>query len=201
MKKVSVLLCAAVLVIAMTGCGTESIGIIGGSDGPTDVIVDSGKESAYRSEKEPVKVVKVDGFWYYETGEDSDTSGRCGTLDGYFTKTADEYELPKKDHQSNFDLKNPDYNGYQMGMTADTIEIPIGDDWEIFKKLYDPEKDLSKYQYILKVKGQTQYSFGEAEYIVLTNDLSITANTIAKSYLSAQSGDMLDIYLVSIDTD
>ena len=46
MKKVSVLLCAAVLVIAMTGCGTESIGIIGGSDGPTDVIVDSGKESA-----------------------------------------------------------------------------------------------------------------------------------------------------------
>ena len=86
-------------------------------------------------------------------------------------------------------------------MAEDTIEIPIEDDWEIFKKLYDPEKDLSQYKYIMKVEGETEYSFGDAEYIILTNDLDITTNDIAKSYLSSQSADVLDIYVVSMDTD
>ena len=190
-----------VIIAAMTGCDTTSIGIIGGSDGPTNVIVSSGKESKYHSEKEPVKVVKVGGFLYYETGEDNDISGRCGTLDGHFTKAAEKYEIPQNDNESNFDLKDPDYSGYQIGMAEDTIEIPIEDDWEIFKKLYDPEKDLSQYKYIMKVEGETEYSFGDAEYIILTNDLDITTNDIAKSYLSSQSADVLDIYVVSMDTD
>lgn len=201
MKKLCALLFSLVIIAAMTGCDTISIGMIGGSDGPTDVIVSSGKESKYRSEKEPVKVVKVDGFLYYETGEDNDISGRCGTLDGHFTKAAEKYEIPQNDNESNFDLKDPDYSGYQVGMAEDTIEIPIEDDWEIFKKLYDSEKDLSQYKYIMKVEGETEYSFGEAEYIVLTNELDITANDIAKSYLSSRSADALDIYLVTMDTD
>ena len=201
MKKIYALLCSVIIIAAMTGCDATSIGMIGGSDGPTDVIVNSGKESKYRSEKEPVKVVKVGGFLYYETGEDNDISGRCGTLDGHFTKAAEKYEIPQNDNESNFDLKDPDYSGYQVGMSEDTIEIPIGNDWEIFKKLNDPEKDLSQYKYIMKVEGETEYSFGDAEYIVLTNDLNITANDIAKSYLSSQSTDALDIYIVSFDND
>lgn len=201
MKKLCVLLFSLVIIAAMTGCDTISIGMIGGSDGPTDVIVSSGKESKYRSEKEPVKVVKVGGFLYYDTGEDNDISGRCGTLDGHFTKAVEKYEIPQNDNESNFALKDPGYSGYQIGMTEDTIEIPIEDDWEVFKKLYDPEKDLSQYKYIMKVEGETEYSFGDAEYIVLTNDLNITANDIAKSYLSSQSADVLDIYIVSMDTD
>lgn len=201
MKKLCVLLFSLVIIAAMTGCDTISIGMIGGSDGPTDVIVSSGKELKYRSEKDPVKVVKVGGFLYYETGEDNDISGRCGTLDGHFTKAAEKYEIPQNENESNFALKNPGYSGYQIGMTEDTIEIPIEDDWEIFKKLYDSEKDLSQYKYIMKVEGETEYSFGDAEYIVLTNDLNITANDIAKSYLSSQSADVLDIYIVSMDTD
>lgn len=201
MKKLFALLCSVIMIAAMTGCEATSIGIIGGVDGPTDIVVSSEKKSNYRSNKEPVRVVKVDGFLYYETGEDNDTSDRCGTLDGHFTKTAEKYGIPQNDNESNFDLKDPDYSGYQVGMSEDTIEIPIEDDWEIFKKLYDSEKDLSQYKYIMKVEGETEYSFGDAEYIVLTNDLDITANDIAKSYLSSQSADVLDIYIVSMDTD
>lgn len=201
MKKVYILLCVAVIIIAMTGCNKKTIGIIGGSDGPTDMAVSSQKKTNYRSEREAVRVVKLGGFLYYETGEDKDQGGRSETLDGYFTKTADRYEIPKNDNESNFDLRDPRGSGYKIGMTDDTIEIPIDDDWEIFKKLYDQEKDLSQYQYIMKVEGETQYSFGDAEYIVLTNDLNVTANDIAKSYLDSQSGDKLDIYIVSTDTD
>ncbi|MBE5039069.1 hypothetical protein [Ructibacterium gallinarum] len=201
MKKLCSLLFSLVIIAAMTGCDAISIGMIGGSDGPTNVIVSSGKESKYRSEKEPVKVVKVGGFLYYETGEDNDISGRCGTLDGHFAKAAEKYEIPQNDNESNFELNDTNCSGYQIGMAEDTIEIPIENDWEIFKKLYDPEKDLSQYKFIMKVEGKTEYSFGDAEYIVLTNDLDITANDIAKSYLSSQSADVLDVYIVSMDTD
>lgn len=54
---------------------------------------------------------------------------------------------------------------------------------------------------ILKVTGETQYSFGNAEYIVLTNDMDVTAGDIADLYLSSQYNSAQDVYIVSINTD
>lgn len=174
----------------------------GGADGPTKIMVGEKKDDKqYRSEKEPVKAIMLDGSIYFETSEDDDMQGRCGTLDGNFTKTVDKWEIPKKDNEANFELKSKDYCGYQLGFTEDTIEVPIGDDWEIFKKIDEPEKDLTKYKYILKVEGDTQYKHGESEYIILSNSLDITANDVAKSLLSSTSTDSMDIYIVATDSD
>lgn len=195
MKKLYVFL-ISVMVLNATGCARRSVGVIGGADGPTKIIVGEKNGKVYRSEKEPVKAVMIDGCIYYETGEDNDAEARCGVLDGSFEKAVDKWELPKNDNESNFEIKN---NGYQVGVAEDTIEILIGDDWEIFRKIYDSEKDLTQYKYIIEVEGDTQYKFGEKEYIVLTNDLDITANDVAKSLFSSDSGDYLDVYIVEVD--
>lgn len=194
---------SALLCITLTACeNTGDIGIIGGADGPTSIIAAKKKANKqYRSEKEPVKAIMLNGYIYYETGEDRDVTAKCGTLDGNFTKAVDQWELPKKDNEANFALKSKEYCGYQWGITEATIEVPIGDDWEIFKKLDDPEKDLTQYQYILKVEGDTQYKHGKSEYIILSNTLDVTANDVAKSNFSSDSNDHMDIYIVAADLD
>lgn len=195
MKKLYMFL-IIVMVLTATGCAGQSVGVIGGADGPTKIIVSDKKGKVYRSEKEPVKAVMIDGCIYYDTGEDNDAESRCGVFDGSFEKAVDKWELPKNNNESNFEIKN---NGYQIGAREDAIEILIGDDWEIFRKIYDSEKDLTQYKYIIDVEGDTQYKFGEKEYIVLANDLDITANDVAKSLFSSDSGDYLDVYVVEFD--
>lgn len=172
------ILLIAVVVLSMAGCSSQSIGVIGGADGPTTVFVTGGKNKEYKSEKEPVKAVMLDGEIYYETGEENEMIGRCGNLDGGFTKAVDKWELPKNDNEANFELKSKDYCGYQLGFTENTIEVPIDDDWKIFKKIITDE-DIDRYKYVFKVEGDTKYQFGEKKYIILANDLNITANDVA----------------------
>lgn len=199
MKKFIVGMMMAVMLLS--GCANNSAGNSESADRPKKSTVYKDKEQKFFSEKEPVRAVKINGFLYYETGEDRDADAVCANLDGSFTKTVDYYEIPQNDNESNFDLIDKDYCGYRFGMSEDTIEIPIGDDCEIFKKIYDPQKDVMQYKYIMKLDGQTEYSFGEAEYIVLTNDKDITANDVAKSMFSSRSEDILDIYIVSFEKD
>lgn len=190
MKKFGFLMLAIVIAMSMVGCQARSIGIIGGQ---------GRYNKQYKSEREPVKAVMLDGSIYFETGEDNDMQGRCGTLDGNFTKTVDKWELPKRDNEANFELRNKNYCGYQMGIIEGTIEVPIGDDWEIFKKINEPEKDLTQYKYIFKVEGPTQYQHGDSEYVILANDLNISANDVAKSMFSSSSDDYIDIYILARD--
>ena len=182
MKRLAILFAVLITVLALVGCQSQSIGIIGGSDGPTNIVV-SENNKQYKSEKETVKAIMIDGFIYYETGEDNDTEGRCGTLDGEFEKAVDTWELPNNNNEANFEIKNRDC-GYQLGMIENTIEVPIGDDWEIFKKL-DTVQDISKYKYILKVEGKVDGAKDDVEYIILSNTLDVTANEVAKSQLSS----------------
>lgn len=185
MKKSIFLVLAIAFVLTLSACQSRSIGIIGGADGPTSIAVGEKKDSLqYPSEKEPVRAIMLDGYLYYDTGEDNDMLGRCGNLDGSFTKTVDKWELPKKDNEANFELKSKDYCGYQAGFTEGTIEVPIGDDWEIFKKL-ETEQDISEYKYILKVEGRVDGAKDDIEYIILSNTLEVTANDVAKSETSS----------------
>ena len=81
-------------VLLFSACGSKnSIGIIGGADGSTSVVV-SGKDKNAVYEKEPVRMVKIDGSLYYETDEDSELEARYGTLDGNLVKGAEGYEIP-----------------------------------------------------------------------------------------------------------
>ena len=192
MKKFSCLMLVLVIALSVAGCQARSIGIIGWGDGPTGIAVGKGKDAKqYRSEKEPVKAIMLDGSLYFETGEDSDIKGRCGNLDGTFKKTVDKWEIPKNDNEANFELKSKDYCGFQHGFVKGTIEVPVGDDWEIFKKC-ETVQDISKYKYILKVEGEIPGA-DDTEYIVLTNKLDVTAFEIAEAELSSANREFLVI--------
>lgn len=182
MKKISILFSIFLIILTFVGCQSRSIGIIGGSDGPTNIIVSEDK-SQDKNKKEPVKTIMIDGALYYEIDEDSDIDARCGVLDGAFKKTVDVWEIPKNDNESNFETKNKEC-GYQLGMIENTIEVPIDDDWEIFKK-FDTVQDISKYKYILKIKGKIDGAKDDVEYIILSNTIDVTANDVAKSQLNS----------------
>lgn len=195
MKRTEIIICAVSLLLALSGCSTKPSSAPDYTAAPTD----RSKKAEFFSEKYPVRAVMIDGYLYYETGKENETGKKSRTTDGTFVKTVNEYEIPQNNNESNFDTQW--LNSYQLGASEDTVEIQIGDDLEIFSKIYDPEKDLSQYKYIMKVEGETEYSFGDAEYIVLTNDMDITANDIAQSLLSSQYDEILDIYIVSFEDD
>ncbi len=183
MKK-SVVLTIVLCCLFLTACAGRSVGIIGGADGPTDIIVNDGRT---QSRKETVKMVNVDGDLYYETGEDNDIEGRCGVLDGNFTKTVDGFEIPKNAGEANFRAE-----GYQVGMTKDTIEIPIDDDCEIFKKL-DTEQDVLKYKYCYILEGNR-----DSEVLVLADTMDITFEEAMNNLTSSDSATKKDIYVQPI---
>lgn len=171
-----------------TACADRSIGIIGGADGPTEIIVDDDRG---QSRKETVKMVNVDGELYYETDEDNDAV-KCGTLDGELTKIEDRFAIPKNSGEANFMAK-----GYQLGMVKDTIEVPIGDDCEIFKKL-DTDEDVLKYQYCYIIEGVLPEARDDSELLVLANTMDITFQEAANKLTSSDSADAKDIYVLPI---
>ena len=186
---ISVILTALLL----SACGSKkSIGIIGGADGPTGIAV-SGKDKNAVYEKESVRMVKIDGFLYYETDEDSELEARCGTLDGNLVKGAERYEIPQNDGEANF----TDSKGYQIGMRENTIEVPIDDDWVIFQKI-DTNSDILKYQYCYILEGTLPNAAEDSEYLVLANDMDVTFEEAAYKILGSDMAAAKDIYVLPI---
>lgn len=72
--------------------------------------------------------VQIDGVLYESTGKHGSTAPRCGTLDGEITSSVQPWEVPHKDHQSNF---GTDW-GYQRH--GDTIEVAFGRHWIVFER-------------------------------------------------------------------
>ena len=73
-------------------------------------------------------MVMIDGKLYYDTGEESNITGRCGVMDGEITSTVDGTQIPTEDNQSNFGT------GYQYQyVSADTIEIFMNEKWCVFE--------------------------------------------------------------------
>lgn len=179
MRKAALLL-ISVIVLALSACQSASIGIIGGSDGSTDIVVSD--KDGY--EKDSVRMVRINGALYYESGEDNDNSARCGNMDGSFKRTAGKFEVPQNDNESNFD----DASSYQLGAAENTIEILIDDDWEIFAKI-DSSTDVLKYKYCFELEGRAppmrmmtqnfsflanekDVTFADAAYVLLGSDMS-----------------------------
>ncbi len=187
MKKVlAVILC----VLMLAGCSErESIGIIGGADGPTSIFV-GGETTA-----QGVKLLRADGNLYYDTGVDSSSVPRCGTLDGKLTIMGAEFEVPKKDGESNFET-----SGYQS-VTGMTKEVPMDGRWRIFKQFPESKTDFTKYKYALKLRGWHPNAARASEYIVLTNDLTVDFESVSKSMFSSNSKDWLDCYILPVLLD
>lgn len=186
-KVVAVILCTLVL----AGCN-KNVGIIGGSDGPTAIFVTNGEESITA---QSIRMIKVDGEIYYDSGKNSSLVPRCGTLDGTLKKTADEYEIPKGDGESNFET-----SGYQSA-TGMTKEVPIDGNWRIFRKIADSEKDFSLYKYALVLEGRLPNAVRDSKYIVLANDKTLSFEKVARSMFSSNSEDFIDCYIIPVLDD
>ncbi len=162
---------------------STSIGIIGGSDGPTSVIVSDNNGD---SVKKPLRMIKVDGKLYYDSGKVSDMTPRCGTLDGELKQVGAAYEIPKHNGECNFEGAE----GYQNA-TGITKEVPIGDEWVIFKLFDNPEYDMDVFKYCFYLKGSWQKPEHQTELVVLTEDIDYDIQDffdLSKSYIGPDYG-------------
>ncbi len=182
------------ITLALSACNSANVGVIGGADGPTAVYVRKNKGTDY--EKDSIKMVRIDGALYYETGRESKSAGKCGTADGSFKKTVGKYEIPQKDNESNFN----DANSYQLGFEENTIEICIDDDWEIFKKI-DSNSDVLKYKYCCELEGEMPNAAEESTFLVLANEKNITFDDAAYVMFGSNMNSMKDIYVLPLVDD
>ena len=171
--------------LLLTACDNASIGVIGGADGPTKIIVGESSgtvkgQFGEQLEKKPVRMFNVDGDLYYDSGLISEMTPRCGTMDGNLKKTVAENEIPLKSGEANFEIE-----GYQNA-TSITKEVNIDGQWEIFKKydLYDNKLDGLKYCYY--IKGHLNNAAVNTEMIVLSEEENVTFNDIHDPLLSSQ---------------
>ncbi len=122
------------------------------------------KESSTQTTK-PLRLIKIDGKLYYDINREDNTPGRCGTLDGYFEKGVDEYEIPKKDGEANFEAR-----GYQS-ISAMSVEVPENGKWSIFRRLDLPESvENVNYKYAYRLKDKMPNSEVEQEILVLAEE-------------------------------
>lgn len=175
MKKVFCLI--VLLALCVTGCENNSIGVIGGADGPTAVIV----SDAYGQQlvKSPVKMFMVEEELYYDTGIKSDIEARCGTLDGLLEKDAKENEIPKKSGKANFYTE-----GYQLA-TDITKEVCIDGEWRVFRRYENVPESLSDYKYCFYIKGRLNNAESDSEVIVLTDNKDVSFSDVFAPMLSS----------------
>ncbi len=191
MRSVTLIICA--VAVALSGCGAKSIGIIGGADGPTKVVVSDDKGSTEYG-RETVKMIRIDGALYYDTGKKSDVEGRCGTMDGAIKKGASENEIPQNDNESNFSGAD----GYQIGLKENTVETVLDGDWEIFAKI-DTNADIFKYKYCCILNGRLPKAETDSRYLVLANNEDITFSDAGYQLFGSDMSKMKDIYVLPID--
>lgn len=79
-----------------------------------------------KAPKEVVRMVRVDGMLYVDTGKETE-GGTCGVMDGTISSTVPEGEIPEKDNQSNFG------KGYEYQRGVGEIDVVIGGKWIRFK--------------------------------------------------------------------
>lgn len=183
MKKIAFLL---LICLILPGCSDNAIN--GGFGGNPNV--------EYIGEKSPIRMVRIDGELYYDTGRVSDNTPRCGTLDGSLLNCAGEFEIPKKDNGSNFGPTHTTYFGYQIGFDEYCVEVPLDDGWVIFRKITDPEFDEDDYKYCMYLKGTLPNAVSETELIVLANDKELDFGKVTKSMFSSHSSDFIDKYVI-----
>lgn len=143
--------------------------------------------------RKAIKMVNVDGKLYYETNAESKLDARCGVSDGNFEKKVTEFEIPQNDGESNFS----ESSSYQLGTEENTIEIPIGETWMIFKKI-DSNRDVLKYKYCYTVNGTLPNAANDSTYLVLADVLGISFEDASYQLLGSDLNKMKDIYVLPI---
>lgn len=103
----------------------------------------------------PVMMFMADGHLWYDTGEDSKMTPRCGTLDGNFESTCGEFEVPKKNGTANFKAKDPTYFGWQNA-TNDTKEVNTGTGWRIFRRVGLLHNDIEEFAGCVRAEGDNE---------------------------------------------
>ncbi len=129
-------------------------------------------------EKKPIRMFNVDGDLYYDSGLVSESTPRCGTMDGELTNTVSENEIPLKSGEANFDI-----DGYQHA-TSITKEVNIDGKWLIFKKYNTYEKNLEDLKYCYYIKGHLNNAAVDSEFVVLTDNINVTFNDVISPMLS-----------------
>ncbi len=198
MKQIFVLT-IAICCLLLTACNSTSVGVIGGSDGPTAIIVgENGKtvkgQFGEQYEKKPIRMFNLDGDLYYDSGLVSDMKPRCGTMDGGLKKAVNEGLIPQNSGEANFEV-----DGYQHA-TSITKEVNIDGEWVIFKK-FEPElaAGIGKYKYAFYIKGHLNNAAIDSELVVLTDNKDITFSEVYEPMLSSQLDAGKDNGLVVFD--
>lgn len=190
MKRVVFIVISAVLLLGACGSNKPK-GINGGMDSAENAVTgNKGSRAAY--ERESVRMVKIDGKLYYETGEDSLFEIYREAFDGKLVKGADKYEIPQGDGEANFSC-----SGYYVGDRENTIEIPIGDDMEIFEKI-NTGADVLKYRYCYILEERAANAADESELLVLSNDMETTFDEAEYKMLGSDTTKMKDIFVLPI---
>jgi len=172
MKRIVILtlLCLLLVISACNNTNDE----ISGHEGITVSSFENGENV-----KKPIRMIKVDGKLYYDSGKVSAMTPRCGTLDGNLKQVGAEHEIPKKDNECNFDGAE----GYQNA-TSITKEVPINGEWVIFKLFDDPELDMNVFKYCFYLKGKSLNAEKETEIVVLTEDINYNFDEHDRRYKS-----------------
>ena len=75
-----------------------------------------------------IPMIRVNGVLYLDTGYNSSTERKCGTMDGEINSQVAGSQTPIEDDQSNFGAGY----GYQYGSIAGTIDLYMNGNWRIF---------------------------------------------------------------------
>ncbi len=180
--KRTVLLSIAMCALLLAACNNTDVGVIGGADGPTSIIVSGNKQGQFgkQLEKKSIRMFNADGELYYDSGIKSDIDARCGTLDGELKKKVKESEIPQKSGEANFRAE-----GYQNA-TSITKEVCIDGEWIIFKKYDADEEPLRGLKYCYYIKGRLNNAAKDSEIIVLSDDKDVTFNDAVAPLFSSQ---------------
>ncbi len=118
----------------------------------------------------PIKMIRADGKLYYDTGENSRMTPRCGTLDGNITSVCDSYNVPGKDGEANFGVEDY-YNSGWQNASDNTKEIPTEDGWRIYKKVEIESRLVYELNSCMRVVRD-----GAEEIILSSEDVSFDSN-------------------------
>ena len=171
--------------LLLSACDNASIGVIGGADGPTEIVVGKIKNEnkgqfGEQLEKKEIRMFNVDGDLYYDSGLISENTPRCGVMDGELKKTVAENEIPKKSGEANFNVE-----GYQNA-TSITKEVNIDGQWIIFRKYETYDAVLDGMKYCHYIKGHLNNAAVDSKLIVLSSDKNVTFNDIYEPLLSSK---------------
>ena len=100
----------------------------------------------------PIRMIMIGTDLYYDTGEASKLTPRCGTLDNHIQSYCAENEIPTKHGMANFKAGTDHVTGWQTA-SGSTVEIPIDGEWMIFRKLCTDIRDNNKCE---RITGTSQ---------------------------------------------